>query len=53
MGASLCVHDHIVLLLSPEDFENPPSWLGDNFTIVEGGLHAGWSTANSLSSVLA
>ena len=41
MGTSLCVQDHVVLLLSPKDFENPPSWLSDNFNILEGGVHAG------------
>ena len=41
MEASLCVQDHVVLLLSTQDFENPPSWLSDNFNILEGGVHAG------------
>ena len=44
MGTSLCVQDHVVLLLSPKDFENPPSWLSDNFNILEGGVHAGCYT---------
>ena len=41
MASSLCVQDHVVLLLSPQDFDNPPSWLSDNFNILEGGVHAG------------
>ena len=41
MGPSLCVQDHAVLLLSPQDFENPPPWIKDNFNILEGGVHAG------------
>ncbi len=34
-------HDHVILLLSTQDFENPPAWLTDNFNIIEGGTHAG------------
>ena len=45
VGTSLCVHDHVVLLLSLQDFENLPSWLSKNFRILEGGLHAGRSHA--------
>ena len=44
MDASLCVQDHVVLLLSPQDFQTPPSWLSENFNILEGGVHAGCST---------
>lgn len=40
--------DHIVLLLSTPDFENPPLWLSDNFTITEGGTHTGQSSRNKL-----
>jgi hypothetical protein len=40
--------DHIVLLLSTPDFENPPPWLSDNFTIIEGGTHTGQSSRNKL-----
>jgi Glyoxalase-like domain len=40
--------DHIVLLLSTPDFENPPPWLSDNFTIIEGGTHTGQSSGNKL-----
>jgi hypothetical protein len=45
MGTDLptsdCVIDHVVLLLSTEDFENPPPWLSKNFNILEGGVHSG------------
>lgn len=34
-------HDHIVLLLNTPEFENLPSWLTENFNIIEGGIHAG------------
>lgn len=34
-------HDHIVLLLKKQEFENPPAWLKDNFNIIEGGTHTG------------
>lgn len=40
--------DHIVLLLSTPDFENPPAWLSENFTIIEGGTHTGQSSRNKL-----
>jgi hypothetical protein len=33
--------DHVILLLDTPDFENPPEWLTKNFTIIEGGTHAG------------
>lgn len=33
--------DHITILLSEEEFNNPPSWLTDNFIIIEGGKHTG------------
>lgn len=40
--------DHLVLLLSTPDFENPPPWLSDNFTIIEGGTHTGQASRNKL-----
>ncbi|KIY00237.1 uncharacterized protein Z520_03922 [Fonsecaea multimorphosa CBS 102226] len=40
--------DHVILLLDTPDFENPPPWLSDNFTIIEGGTHAGGSSRNKL-----
>jgi len=40
--------DHIVLLLSTSDFEDPPSYLANNFTIIEGGTHTGQSSRNKL-----
>jgi hypothetical protein len=33
--------DHVTILLSEEEFKSPPSWLSDNFTIIEGGKHTG------------
>ena len=33
--------DHVILLLDTEEFENPPSWLMENFNVIEGGTHAG------------
>jgi hypothetical protein len=48
MALSYCCHDHIVFLLDKADFENAPSWLGDNFTIIEGGTHRGGSSKNKL-----
>jgi hypothetical protein len=41
MAESYCCHDHIVLLVDKEDFENPPSWIKNNFHVIEGGEHAG------------
>lgn len=40
--------DHIVLLVSTPFFENPPSWLTDNFTITPGGSHTGQASRNKL-----
>ncbi|KIW73881.1 hypothetical protein PV04_01963 [Phialophora macrospora] len=40
--------DHVILLLDTPDFENPPEWLTKNFTIIEGGTHAGGSSRNKL-----
>jgi hypothetical protein len=48
-----CVIDHIVLLVSTEDFENPPPWLSKNFNILEGGAHSGTDTQCSLSANIA
>ncbi|RMZ76925.1 hypothetical protein DV737_g4623, partial [Chaetothyriales sp. CBS 132003] len=45
---SYCCHDHIVLLLDSKDFETVPSWLSDNFSIIEGGTHKGGSSKNKL-----
>lgn len=33
--------DHVIILLDTPDFENPPAWLTENFTVIEGGTHAG------------
>lgn len=35
------VHDHVVLLLSTEDFENPLPWLTDQFNVIDGGTPTG------------
>ena len=53
MGSSQCVHDHVVLLLSAQEFEHPPRWLSDNFNILEGGVHAGSCLAWSLNGAAA
>ena len=42
------VQDHVILLLSSADFEDPPSWLTDNFNIIEGGTHTGQPSRNKL-----
>lgn len=34
-------HDHIVLLIPTSYLDSPPSWLSDNFTIMQGGVHTG------------
>ena len=41
MAQSYCCHDHVVVLVETKDLENPPSWLNDNFNIIEGGEHTG------------
>ncbi|KEF58636.1 uncharacterized protein A1O9_06562 [Exophiala aquamarina CBS 119918] len=41
-------HDHVILMLDTPEFENLPTWLTDNFNIIEGGTHAGGSTRNKL-----
>lgn len=38
--------DHVTILLSEEEFKSPPSWLSDNFTIIEGGKHTGTYSAS-------
>ncbi len=40
--------DHIILLLSPADFNNLPPWLSDNFTIINGGKHSKGTSQNKL-----
>ena len=40
--------DHIILLLSPLDFNHVPSWLADNFHIIEGGTHSKGTSHNKL-----
>lgn len=40
--------DHIVLLLSPDEFQNLPSWLSDNFSIMDGGTHSKGTSQNKL-----
>ena len=49
-GSEYC-HDHVILLLSSPDFEDPPAWLSDNFRIIEGGTHAGNLTPTRLIPV--
>ncbi|RMZ92483.1 hypothetical protein DV736_g303, partial [Chaetothyriales sp. CBS 134916] len=43
-----CCHDHVVLLLDSTAFETVPSWLNDNFRVIEGGTHQGGSSKNKL-----
>jgi hypothetical protein len=42
--------DHVVLLVSEDDFNNPPAWITDNFLVFEGGNHTGtineWNSAS-------
>jgi len=40
--------DHIILLMTPADFKNVPSWLSDNFTIIDGGKHSKGTSQNKL-----
>ena len=40
--------DHIIILVSPSDFTNIPSWLSQNFTIIEGGTHSKGTSRNKL-----
>lgn len=40
--------DHITILLTPQDFDSPPSWLTENFTLLDGGIHT--SIIRALSS---
>lgn len=40
--------DHIIILLTPEDFTNVPSWLTKNFTILDGGVHSKGTSQNKL-----
>ncbi|KAK5071893.1 hypothetical protein LTR64_004328 [Lithohypha guttulata] len=40
--------DHIVLLLSPSEFQSLPSWLSNNFAIFEGGTHTQGTSQNKL-----
>ncbi|KAI3397720.1 hypothetical protein diail_10489 [Diaporthe ilicicola] len=40
--------DHIVILVPYETLTNPPSWLTDAFTVLEGGRHADGVTENKL-----
>lgn len=41
MSGPVCCHDHVVLLVDSDTFEDPPAWLKDNFNIIEGGVHGG------------
>ncbi|KAK5953174.1 hypothetical protein OHC33_005742 [Knufia fluminis] len=40
--------DHVILLLSPADFDNVPAWLSNNFTIIDGGKHSKGTSQNKL-----
>lgn len=48
MSLSYACHDHVIVMLSADEFQNVPTWLSSNFKIIEGGIHAGGSSANKL-----
>ena len=52
MAPAACVQDHVILLLSTQDFETLPSWLTDNFNVLEGGNHTGSSLFFEFSLLL-
>lgn len=41
-------HDHIVLLVDSDFFENLPGWVTENFTVTPGGYHDGQASRNKL-----
>jgi len=41
-------HDHIVLLVDSDFFENIPDWVTTNFTVTPGGYHDGQASRNKL-----
>lgn len=51
MAESYCCFDHVVILVDEKDFDNPPSWLGENLHIIEGGEHTGAYAATTAPSV--
>ncbi|RDW70698.1 uncharacterized protein DSM5745_08209 [Aspergillus mulundensis] len=40
--------DHLLLQFSQEQFDPLPSWILDNFTVVDGGVHTGGLSRNKL-----
>lgn len=48
MAATAPQIDHLILLVSTTDFLNPPAWLKDNFTIIQGGVHSRGTSRNKL-----
>ncbi|KAL4779562.1 hypothetical protein BJX76DRAFT_75801 [Aspergillus varians] len=40
--------DHLLLQFNQEQFETLPSWISDNFTVIDGGVHAGGLSRNKL-----
>ncbi|KAL5336308.1 hypothetical protein BJX70DRAFT_390100 [Aspergillus crustosus] len=40
--------DHLLLQFSQEHFENLPSWISENFTVIQGGVHTGTVAQNKL-----
>ncbi|KAL4907382.1 hypothetical protein BDW74DRAFT_123756 [Aspergillus multicolor] len=40
--------DHLLLQFSQEQFDPLPSWISDNFTVIEGGVHTGGLSRNKL-----
>ncbi|KAL2852546.1 hypothetical protein BJY01DRAFT_208138 [Aspergillus pseudoustus] len=40
--------DHLLLQFSQEQFETLPTWITDNFTVIDGGVHTGGISRNKL-----
>ncbi|KAL2815645.1 hypothetical protein BDW59DRAFT_153765 [Aspergillus cavernicola] len=40
--------DHLLLQFNHERFETLPSWISNNFTVIEGGVHTGGLSRNKL-----
>ncbi|KAL3456492.1 hypothetical protein BJX64DRAFT_294040 [Aspergillus heterothallicus] len=40
--------DHLLLQFTQEGFETLPTWIADNFTVIDGGIHTGGLSRNKL-----
>ncbi|KAL6237144.1 hypothetical protein BDW75DRAFT_249411 [Aspergillus navahoensis] len=40
--------DHLLLQFSQEQFDPIPTWISDNFTVIDGGVHTGGLSRNKL-----